>query len=247
MTFPTDGSSHANGKKNEELTKNRLNELNIFEQEVVLLGGTKNKADAVCERNLSIKRWKGGTHDWVNTSTGAAIVSSYFSEWFEQIKELRQEPEDVRKVAKKIEENEFNSICSKAIDSITSDQITDFLNEYLISDCKDFLMVITEVKKNKLHIYEFNDHPVNKLIRENYIPTLKNKSKKAKGSRTIIFEKDGESVDIGLRLRVTSNNGVSAFLGLSKANNNSQLVLKLQQDNPQFILNSVPHDTYAAS
>jgi hypothetical protein len=42
--------------------------------------------------------------------------------------------------------------------------------------------------------------------------------------------KDGDTVDCGLRIRVTSNNGIKAFLGLSKANKNSSIVLKLQQD-----------------
>ena len=42
--------------------------------------------------------------------------------------------------------------------------------------------------------------------------------------------KGDDIVNCGLRIRVTSNNGVKAFLGLSKANKNSSIVLKLQQD-----------------
>jgi len=39
-------------------------------------------------------------------------------------------------------------------------------------------------------------------------------------------------------LRVTSNNGIKAFMGLSKANRNSQVVLKLQQDRVQNLVDT---------
>ena len=45
--------------------------------------------------------------------------------------------------------------------------------------------------------------------------------------------------DCGLRVRVTSNNGIRAFLGLSKANKSSQVVIKVQQDN---VRDFVTHD-----
>jgi len=45
--------------------------------------------------------------------------------------------------------------------------------------------------------------------------------------------------DCGLRLRVTSNNGINAFLGNSKANRNSQVVIKLQQDKVANLLQQV--------
>ena len=45
-------------------------------------------------------------------------------------------------------------------------------------------------------------------------------------------------MDTGLRLRLTSNNGITAFLGLSKANKNSQVVLKLQQDSVANLLST---------
>jgi hypothetical protein len=45
--------------------------------------------------------------------------------------------------------------------------------------------------------------------------------------------------DCGLRLRVTSNNGINAFLGTSKANRNSQVVIKLQQDKVAQLLSAV--------
>jgi hypothetical protein len=50
---------------------------------------------------------------------------------------------------------------------------------------------------------------------------------------------DGEVYDCGLRLRVTSNNGINAFLGTSKANRNSQVVIKLQQDKVKQLLQQI--------
>ena len=49
---------------------------------------------------------------------------------------------------------------------------------------------------------------------------------KGKSSRKILF--NGE--DIGLRIRVVTNNGISALLGLSKKNKTSIPVVKIQQD-----------------
>ena len=60
---------------------------------------------------------------------------------------------------------------------------------------------------------------------------------KGSTSRKVVLRK-GEFVhDTGLRLRVTSNNGIKAFLGISKANKSSQVVLKLQQDKVQELVN----------
>jgi hypothetical protein len=53
---------------------------------------------------------------------------------------------------------------------------------------------------------------------------------------------DGNVYDCGLRLRVTSNNGINAFLGTSKANRNSQVVMKLQQDKVANLLQQVGAD-----
>ena len=59
---------------------------------------------------------------------------------------------------------------------------------------------------------------------------------KGKSSRKLVFENNFWVLDYGLRVRVTSNNGIKAFLGLSKANKSSQVVIKVQQDNiKQFV------------
>jgi hypothetical protein len=65
------------------------------------------------------------------------------------------------------------------------------------------------------------------------------KSARAKESRQIWREKDGLSVNTNLRVRLVANNGVSALLGLSNANKNSSLSIKIQQDQVGKLLNAV--------
>ena len=69
---------------------------------------------------------------------------------------------------------------------------------------------------------------VSRLLRDGYSAVLV--AGRGMTSRKVVLIKGDDIVDCGLRIRVTSNNGVKAFLGLSKANRNSQIVLKLQQD-----------------
>jgi len=65
------------------------------------------------------------------------------------------------------------------------------------------------------------------------------RSGRAKESRQVWREKDGIAVNTHLRLRLVTNNGVSALLGLSTANKNSILTLKIQQDAVSTLLASV--------
>ena len=65
------------------------------------------------------------------------------------------------------------------------------------------------------------------------------RSGRAKESRQVWREKDGVAVNTHLRLRLVTNNGVSALLGLSTANKNSILTLKIQQDAVSTLLSAV--------
>ena len=65
------------------------------------------------------------------------------------------------------------------------------------------------------------------------------KAGRAKESRQVWREKDGLGVNTHLRLRLVTNNGVTALLGLSNANKNSILTLKIQQDAVATLLAAV--------
>jgi hypothetical protein len=59
-------------------------------------------------------------------------------------------------------------------------------------------------------------------------------------SRMIYFkDSEGNEYRTDIRMRVCNNNGISAFLGTSKANNNSQVCIKLQQDRVGALLRLV--------
>jgi hypothetical protein len=85
-------------------------------------------------------------------------------------------------------------------------------------------------------LYQFNpeDHPAVKMAQTcDFIKF----TGRGKSSRRVIFVKDGVEYNYGIRLRITCNNGITAFLKLSKANNNSQIVMKLQQDSVHKLVN----------
>jgi len=71
------------------------------------------------------------------------------------------------------------------------------------------------------------------------------KAGRAKESRQVWRVKNGVEVNTHLRLRLVTNNGVSALLGLSNANKNSILTLKIQQDSVAMFLTSVTRERIA--
>jgi len=229
--FKTDGSVHYSGIANEGKTVQILNEINYFDDEVKTVGGTKHKEDAIAgSLKLSVKDKKklsSGSFDWVNTSRYNHIFNTHFDGFKDMVNILRKEEEYFRQHAVDGVRQQFASLCNDAFDSLTKEQVCDLIID-AISDGIDFVFV--NDKENKV-LYQFNpeDHPVVQVAKEcdsvKFVTT-----RDAKSSRKVIFIKDGVEYDYGIRLRITSNNGINAFLGLSKSNRNSQVVIKLQQD-----------------
>jgi hypothetical protein len=105
----------------------------------------------------------------------------------------------------------------------------------LIDTNAGFDVVVNDTKTDKLYVFGAEQHPAVEYINQGFSAILKGKGK---SSRKVLFS-DGINVyDCGLRIRVTNNNGINAFLGLSKANRNSQVVIKLQQDKVKQLLTS---------
>ena len=231
MTFKTDGSVHYSGIANEGKTAQILNSINYFPDEVKTVGGTKHKEDAGAgSLKLSAKdkkRLSSGSFDWLNTSRYNFIFDTHFDGFKDMVKILREEDTYARQYAVDGVRKQFASLCSDAFDSLSEDQIRDLVIDSIAHGI-DYVFV--NDKENSI-LYQFDpqDHPAIKLARECDSIKLVS-SKRAKSSRKVIFIKDGVKHDYGIRLRVTSNNGITAFLGLSKSNKNSQVVLKLQQD-----------------
>ena len=237
MTFKTDGSTPTHGIKNEHETIAFLNERGIFNEQVTHLGGTKNKADALAgDKKISIKHKKGinnGSFDWINTSQIEALTNrEQFQEFLSTVAALRftdnaaSQVEPMREI--------FANLCRAGLDSIESDNLTAWLKDQLVNANDDMVMVITDTLTDKIYICEHDAIESVRLLNSGYTAQLV----KGKGStsRKVVLVKGDHIVDTGLRLRLTSNNGITAFLGLSKANKNSQVVLKLQQDNVGRVL-----------
>lgn len=241
--YNTTGLVHFEGIKNEDVTVRILNEKQIYNETVEKRGGTKVKEDAVAgNQKISIKRKDGitnGSFDWFNTSTYNDVLGDTFDSFLSQMKELRNLPESLRsdeEFVLKIRDG-FNALCELSLDSLTSAQVVEILQRGLIDANSEFDVVINDTKTESLYKFSADQHPAVGYIAKGYSIVLKGNGK---SSRMIYFvDQQGKVYDCGLRLRVTSNNGINAFLGNSKANRNSQVVIKLQQDKVAQLLTEV--------
>lgn len=229
MAFVTDGSVHYSGIKNEGKTADVLTEQNIFGCKVETRGGTKFKEDMVAgELKLSAKDKKKlstGSFDWINTSRVSDIFGDHFDTFKQEVSNIREMGADNRVAYLSSIRTEFANTCSSAFDYLSNQQVCDLIVDS-ISDGIDWVFV-NDKENNVLYKFNPEDHPAVKMAQT--CDSVKFTGR-GKGSRKVIFVKDGVEYDYGIRLRITSNNGVTAFLGLSNANSNSQIVIKLQQD-----------------
>jgi len=154
------------------------------------------------------------------------------------MKEHRDMPVTLREVSVDLNRTDFSNLCFSAFDKIDTDNLTQILTDTFQDDDYDDL-IINDVITQKFYIFPLSDHPVSVLLKAGATPILS--PGRGRSSQKILFQVGDEIIDDGLRLRITCNNGIRAFLGLSKANRNSQVVMKLQQDNiPNIIRKSNP-------
>ena len=239
--YPTNGSVHHSGIKTEKDTIKYLNDIKFSSEPLVHLGGTKNKADAIAgEKKYSIKKKNGirnGSFDFFNTSAYNSLLGNHFDGFLEEMKEHRDMPITLREVSVDLNRTDFSNLCLNAFTKIDTDDLTQILIDTFQKDSYDF--IINDVVAKKLYIFPLSNHPVSTLLKEGATPILT--PGRGRSSQKILFLLGDEIIDDGLRLRITSNNGIRAFLGLSKANRNSQVVMKLQQDNiPNILRKSNP-------
>lgn len=229
MAFPLDGSPHYSGIKNEGKTAEILTEKNTFGCKVETRGGTKFKEDMVAGKLLlsakDKKRLSTGSFDWVNTSKVSHIFGDHFDTFKEKVSKIREMDIDDRVTYLSSTRREFADICSAGFDYLSKQQVCDLIVDS-ISDGIDWVFV-NDKEHNVLYQFNPEDHPVVEMAQTcDYIKF----TGRGKSSRKLIFVKGGVEYNYGIRLRITCNNGITAFLKLSKANNNSQIVMKLQQD-----------------
>ena len=232
--FKTDGSVHTSGIKNELNTIDFLNETGLFAEEVKHFGGTKSKADAKAgDVNISIKHKKGlknGSFDWVNTSKIDGLVDTKEFEDFILLTKLYRDTDQAEKQVENFRQY-FASHCNNQLNAIKSDALTTWLKQVMLEDNHGMVMVINDTQAKQVHIVKEEHLKTVQLLKKGWTAEFQ-RDWKGQSSRKVILRSaiTGAIMDTGLRLRLTSNNGIKAFLGLSKANKNSQVVLKLQQD-----------------
>lgn len=232
MAYSIDGSVHTGGLSNERRVINFLNSINYYPEEIKPLGGTQHKADAIAgTKGISIKRKKNasqGSFDYLNTSQLPDVIAPFFTDVLAEAAAIRLDPSiEARLSAVASIRARVANACSQALDALTPQLVTEFLTDALVTRYQPIdLMAVTDA--NKLNLYSPSDNPVVQALSAGQEFRI---SGKAKGSRRV------ESTN--LRIRITTNNGIGALLGVSKANKNSTISLKLQQDRVNTLLNLV--------
>lgn len=251
MVYDTTGKSHKEGVANEHTFVERVNNpVGIIGGYIRLKygatasvehkGGTRTVDDAVVMNGsvrmagISIKHHKSGTFDWLNTSR-----LSDKDTLCENINAFRERNRGITREAWENNENVLRAECTMLFDNylntITSEHIVTILDKIYKEYCDE--IAIVDIDNNRTILYSkaenFNEMIGYPMWRY-YL-----KRTRAKNSAVIWREYEGVQVSTNLRIRITLNNGVTALLGLSSANNNSAVCLKVQQDNVSGYINSL--------
>jgi hypothetical protein len=244
MPYVTDGSVHHSGIANEKKLGEAFNkappalirsDFPDAKLRFVHRGGTRGVSDLdVCDvdgtvATISVKNHTRGTFDHINTSHTTDYIPET-SALRERLAALRRESlgrEDRVESVKRIIADEASDI----LDRVNSDGIKRLLQTAHGRGCS-YVAIRTStdvVVARGSDFVEFAVHP--------YDPdtTYELRSERAKTSRQIWRTKGGVSTNTHLRLRLVTNNGIGALLGLKK-NKNSVLTLKIQQENMAGLL-----------
>ncbi len=244
MAYSTDGSSHADGIKNEKQLKEYLQKgtartlyPSLSESfEVIKRGGTQFKQDLEIsdgDNKILISAKKktdinDGSFDWLNSSS-AMKESESLKQFAEAVKVVGKAspPYCSAKLA-------VLNASHKAIATITSEDLKSILEKHVAEKNENMKIMITETSTGKNWEYSFNESPLYHSIK-NHTPGII--LERGIDSARVLFSDDNNKVlDHGLRIRVVTNNGIGALIGTSDANKTSIGVLKFQQDNiPKLI------------
>ena len=237
--YKIDGSSHKDGIKNEQSlienlksgTAQRLYPELSDDFKVIKRGGTRFKQDMEIvdgDQTILISAKKKdeinkGSFDWVNSSS---VIKS--------IPCLREFANTVKNIGKlhSLKGTAKLGVLTashKALNELTSSDVSTILQEHVSNKNKDMKVIISETSTGTNWEYNFQDSPLNNSIK-NHTPVIQLGD--GIDSAKIIFKDDrGNKFDHGIRIRIVTNNGIGALIGQSKSNNSSIAVVKIQQDN----------------
>lgn len=271
MSYNTTGVSHQNGVENEQgcyewLIKN-INNVpflsGVIPENIIKVGGTKSKNDIEILRGdntklgVSLKNIdrNGSSHDWINSTLNKfsdllsldISLHTQVNAINQKISEIRSLPHEERASLKKSFKAFRKETTNQFLDSLSLN--TDILHGIIYScfePIKEQLIIVNN-KKDKCYQFYFADiHPIyNYLDKTKYNLVLTNPTGKSKESRKLqAFDKStGQISDIGIRLRMVTNNGDSAAIGIGTGKNtNSTLVFKIQQDSVRKFLETLKNN-----
>jgi hypothetical protein len=189
-------------------------------------------ADDVRVAGGSDKLHRSGTFDHVNTSK----VNEYLP-----CESLIKMIDDLRSA------HRGDSSAITTVKTAIKDATNDTWNGMTSEGIRKLLVTVNQrtpewmFVREKTELSVFHHSEMRELSEFPYDPTWTYvlRAGRAKESRQVWREKDGLGVNTHLRLRLVTNNGVTALLGLSEANKNSILTLKIQQDAVAALLNAV--------
>ena len=251
MVYDTTGKSHKEGVANEHTFVERCNNpdgiicryIRVKYGVTALVehkGGTRTVDDAVIMNDsvkvvgISIKRHKCGTFDWLNTSklTDKDTLCVNINGFRERNRGITK---DMWENNEKTLRAECATLFDNYLNTITSENIVTILGNIYKDYCDE--IAIVDIGNNRTIMYPKAEN-FNEMIGYPMWRYYLNRTR-AKNSAVIWREYKGVQLSTNLRIRITLNNGVTALLGLSSANKNSCVCLKVQQDNVRGYINSL--------
>ena len=232
MSYPQDGRNHhaaVASEKNLDDYRSQIEEqLNRKIFKIETRGGTTTKVDAVIffedgtTTNVSLKNKKNlktGSYDYLNTTFNFKNESKSSDSFFEVYNAGRGTND-----AKLIEvlKSQFYSL----IKTISDDLITEIFIRQVLEPYQTSNLSLFIIDESVNKIYCDVEPPVFKILREGGRLSIKDRNKNKMSVQLIGIDKDGNKVDIHLRLRIHLNNGWTKWL----SGESSVPVIKFQQD-----------------
>lgn len=189
-------------------------------------------ADGVRVDEISSKLHRNGTFDHINTSKVAEYIPC--AEVLATVNRLRTENHgDASAVS--AARAALKDATNTTWDTMTSEGIRALL--HAIDVRTPAWMAVKE--KTEISVFRHEEMQELSVFPKDPSVTYSLRAARAKESRQVWRTKDGVDTNTHLRLRLVTNNGITALLGLSKANKNSILTLKVQQDAVATLLAAV--------
>lgn len=248
MVYNTTGEVHRAGVQNEHDVIKMLNSEDnaitdhlkskhgadiIFEHkggtqgvdDAVAVGKDGEKLGGISAKNLG---GGGGTYDWTNTSKipDKDSIKKPLKQFKDKYHDMTEERfKDIETTLREERDNIVNQYLHKLPGEYIKKMLSDLYERY------SEYVIVNHIKNEQYICYEKNIENFKEFVGfpewDYYL-----KFAKAKNS-AMIWRKNpetGEEVCTNLRLRITLNNGLTAFFGLSVKNKTSIPCLKLQQD-----------------